>query len=227
MNDDRWALENFSGTARLFPLPNLVVFPHVVQPLHVFEPRYRELTADALAGDNLVAMALLQANRKPDDDPPPIHPIVCLGRIIANQVLDDGRYLLLLRGLSRARVVDELPATRPYRMAHLELIPDVLSLALPETQRIRRRLCDLIMPRFSGSEGDKQRLLELFDGELPLGPLLDCLCFQLPLMLERKQEMLEEPDIGARARALVAALNTLLTEGPTTPRKFPPEFSAN
>ena len=53
MNDDQHALANFAGTARLFPLPNLVLFPHVVQPLHVFEPRYRQLTADALAGDRL------------------------------------------------------------------------------------------------------------------------------------------------------------------------------
>src|SRR5436309_2528627 len=58
MNDDTWALETFTGTARLFPLPNLVLFPHVVQPLHVFEPRYRQMTADALAGDRLIAMAL-------------------------------------------------------------------------------------------------------------------------------------------------------------------------
>ncbi len=102
MNDDSWALENFSGTARVFPLPNLVLFPHVVQPLHIFEPRYRDMTADSLADDNLIAMALLQADWESTGlERPPIHKVVCLGRIVANQLLDDGRYLLLIRGLSR------------------------------------------------------------------------------------------------------------------------------
>jgi len=60
MNLDDEALAGFTGEARLFPLPNLVLFPHVVQPLHIFEPRYRQLTADALSGDRLIAMALFQ-----------------------------------------------------------------------------------------------------------------------------------------------------------------------
>ena len=60
MNDDAQALSKCAGMARLFPLPNMVLFPHVVQPLHVFEPRYRQMTADALAGDRLIAVTLLQ-----------------------------------------------------------------------------------------------------------------------------------------------------------------------
>jgi Lon protease-like protein len=225
MNDDSWALQNFSGTARLFPLPNLVLFPHVVQPLHVFEPCYRDLTTDALAGDNLIAMALLKPDWESDQgERPPIHPIVCLGRIVANQRLDDGRFLLLLRGLSRARVVKELDSERPYRTAKLELMPDVVTQSIKETQRIRHQLAEMILPRFSGSDEDKQRLKDLFEGEMPLGPLIDCLCFQLPLTVPRKQEMLEETDVGTRARTLVDALNTIASN---VPRKFPPEFSAN
>ena len=228
MNDDTWALENFAGTARLFPLPNIVMFPHVVQPLHIFEPRYREMTADALAGDNLIAMALLHPDWEAEQKgQPAIHPIVCLGRIIAHQVLEDGRYLLLLRGLTRARVVKELPSDHAYRTAHLELIPDVLTLSLKETQRIRQQLADLILPRFSGSDEDKQRLMELFEGEMPLGPLTDCLCFQLPLTVVRKQALLEEPDVGMRARTLVEALESFTPETGGVPRKFPPEFSPN
>src|SRR5262245_18080773 len=99
MNED---LENFSGTARLFPLSNLLLFPHAVQPAPVFAPRYRQLTADALAGDQLVTMALLQPGWEPDAAGlPPIFPVACLGRIIAHKELDDGRSILLLRGLSR------------------------------------------------------------------------------------------------------------------------------
>src|SRR5947208_17093988 len=102
MSDDPSPLADFSGTARLFPLPNLVLFPQVVQPLHVFEQRYRQMTADALAGDRLIAMALLRPGWEADyDGRPAIHPVACLGRVVADQRLDDGRYNLLLRGLAR------------------------------------------------------------------------------------------------------------------------------
>src|SRR5207253_4170439 len=101
MSEDTSPLANFAGVARLFPLPNLVLFPHVVQPLHVFEPRYREMTTDALAGDRLIATALLHPDWEAVyEGHPPIHPVACLGRIVADQRLDDGRFLLLLRGLA-------------------------------------------------------------------------------------------------------------------------------
>src|SRR5919198_1496235 len=118
MNDDQHALAKFAGTARLFPLPNLVLFPHVVQPLHVFEPRYRQMTAEALAGDRLIALVLLKPGCEEDyDGRPAIHPVACLGRVVAEQLLPDGRYNLLLRGLSRLRLGEELPAGKPFRTA--------------------------------------------------------------------------------------------------------------
>src|SRR5205823_14060123 len=102
MNDDEQALADFTGVARLFPLPNLVLFPHVVQPLHIFEPRYKQMMADALATDRLVAPVLLRPGWEDQyEDRPPIHPVACLGRVVAEQQLPDGRYNLLVRCLSR------------------------------------------------------------------------------------------------------------------------------
>src|SRR5262245_15464455 len=100
MSDDN-AINEFSGHVRLFPLPNLVLFPNVVQPLHIFEPRYREMTADALAGDRLIAIVLLQEGADESSNQAPIHSVACLGRIIADQAMSDGRYNLLLRGVRR------------------------------------------------------------------------------------------------------------------------------
>src|SRR5215467_7574945 len=120
MNEDLSSLENFGGTARLFPLPNLVLFPHVMQPLHIFEPRYRQMTADALAGDRLIALALLRPGWESDyDGKPAIYPVACLGRVVAEQRLDDGRYNILLRGLSRVRLVEELSQGKLYRTARV------------------------------------------------------------------------------------------------------------
>src|SRR5271166_1167351 len=99
---------DFGGTARLFPLPNLVLFPHVVQPLHIFEPRYRQLMSDALADDRLIAMALLQPGWESDyEERPAIYPGVCIGQIYKEEKLSDGRFNLLLHGAARAQVLNE------------------------------------------------------------------------------------------------------------------------
>src|SRR5438876_8293933 len=125
MNDDAQALSKFAGTARLFPLPNMVLFPHVVQPLHVFEPRYRQMTTDALAGDRLIALVLLQPGWEPDyASTPAVHAVGCVGKIVADQALPDGRFNLLLRGLSRIRVDHEIPHAKQYRLARVELLAE-------------------------------------------------------------------------------------------------------
>src|ERR1700681_1365913 len=115
MNDDSWVLQHFHGVARLFPLPNVVLFPHVIQPLLIFEPRYRQMTADALAGDRLISLALLRPGWEEDyEGRPAVHPIGCLGKIVADQHLDGGRYNLLLRGLRRVRLLGDVPTDRLY-----------------------------------------------------------------------------------------------------------------
>src|SRR5271155_3631888 len=83
---DLFPLAEFSGKARLFPLPNLVFFPQVMQPLHIFEPRYRQMTADALEEDRLIALVLPRPGwDKPYAGSPAIHSVACLGRILAEQ----------------------------------------------------------------------------------------------------------------------------------------------
>jgi Lon protease-like protein len=197
MNDDQNALASFPGTARLFPLPNLVLFPHVVQPLHVFEPRYRQLTADTLATDRLVAMP-------------------------------DGRYNLLVRGLSRLRIHGEEPSDRPYRVARAELLVDGPLPSLPEAKALRKELADKVLPRFAAGPPRKQ-LRDLFRGELPLGALCDILGFALPFPVEHKQALLELLDVTRRAARLLSLLDALVPSPVEVDpdRKFPPDFSAN
>ena len=87
---------------RLFPLPNLVLYPHVMQPLHIFEDRYREMLEDALAGDQLIAMAVLEPGWEDDyESRPPVAQYACLGKVVAHHRLKDGRYNVLLMGVQR------------------------------------------------------------------------------------------------------------------------------
>ena len=116
---------SFSGSVPLFPLPGTVLLPGGLLPLHVFEERYREMLRDALAGERLIGMAFLLPGYEQASDPenPPIEPTVCVGRIVVEQELPDGRFNMVLAGLRRARVVAE-DRSRPYRLAEVELIDD-------------------------------------------------------------------------------------------------------
>src|SRR5579862_5390507 len=92
----------------LFPLDNVVLFPNVFLPLHIFEPRYREMVADAVASDRLIGMVLLRPGWEADyEGRPPVYPTGCSGLITHVERLDDGRYNIVLRGLERFRVIEE------------------------------------------------------------------------------------------------------------------------
>jgi Lon protease-like protein len=229
MNDDQQALAQFGGSARLFPLPNLVLFPQVIQPLHVFEPRYRQLTADALAGDKLIALVLLKPGWENNyDGKPAMHSIGCLGRIVAEQALADGRYNLLLRGLSRMRIGPEIETDHPYRSARAKLLTDGPLPEVDTAMAMRRELSERVLPRFAATGTAHDQLRDLFQGELPLGPLCDVLSFALPLPAEEKQELLELLDVNVRARRLIEQIDALTPAAVAAgDRKFPPDFSSN
>lgn len=213
-----------SGIARLFPLPNLVLFPHVIQGLHVFEPRYRQMTADALGSDRRIAIVMLTAEDEEGYDVPSIESVACVGEIIWHEELPDGRYNLRLRGVSRARIVEEVPTDRLYRTARVELLPDVASADLAALSRVRRDLAGAVLPRFADDSPARQQLQELFDGEMTLGHVCDVLAYALPLAPATKQALLAEPQVERRAAAIADALRVSAAR---SDRPFPPPFSSN
>src|SRR3982751_6544809 len=121
----------------LFPLPNVVLFPNVFLPLHVFEPRYREMVADALASDRMIGMVLLRPGWDRDyEGRPPIFPIGCSGVMTHVERLNDGRYNIVLRGLERFRIVEE-DHERIYRRASVESLHERM-LGASERDDVRR-----------------------------------------------------------------------------------------
>jgi len=229
MTEDRTALENFDGITRLFPLPNLTFFPGAHQPLHIFEPRYREMMADALADDRLISLVLLETGWDQDyDEAPKLHPIACLGRVIADQLLPDGRYNLLLRGIARVRIIEELPGDKPYREARVEILLDQSTEDVPTLMALRTEMSELILPRIL-HEQLRTQLAELFTSEMPLGRVTDIIGFALPIPLNVKQEMLCELRVEHRARLLIEGFRSMLSVSgtPSISRRFPPGFSAN
>lgn len=227
MNDDSSFPDNFTGVVRLFPLPNVVLFPHVVQPLHIFEPRYRQMTADALDNDRLLAPALLHPGWEGAyESRPAIHAIVCVGKIVGDQCLSDGRYNLLLRGLSRARVLEEIKDDKPYRSARVEVLPDGVSPPKDLARALHKQLGEVVRPWFPVRGPALEQLQELLKSELPLAVLCDILGFAVPLAVAVKQRLLEERDVAERAHALIKHLRREPEQTPAVP-KFPPGFSTN
>src|SRR5437660_12571644 len=115
MSDSTGAKPVLPAVVPLFPLPNTVLFPHAVLPLHIVEERYKKMTIDALAGDRQIAMALLRPGWEKDYyGRAAIEPTVCVGTIVSHESLADGEYNFLLQGRTRARVIREV-VDQPYR----------------------------------------------------------------------------------------------------------------
>lgn len=219
-----------SSTARLFPLPNLVLFPHVVQPLHIFEPRYCALLAAAMADDNRIAMALLEPGWEGDYlQRPPIVPTVCVGRVVSHTREGDDRHNILLLGLRRARVVRELPPAHAYREAEVHLLDDWYGdVTKQERQRLKQRLAAGFRGHLPQNSLVQEQYERLIASDVPLGVLTDIMAFSLDLSLRDKRDLLEDLNVERRAAKLLQHLPAgTPADGSSTGRPFPPPFSAN
>lgn len=222
----------FEGRARLFPLPDLVLFPHVMQPLHIFEPRYREMVRDALASDRLIATARLQPGWEIEyDQRPPIAPVACLGKIVTEHRLDDGRFNILLLGVRRVQIVRELETTGTFRVAEVEILHDRVSKAEREKRRaLRERLLSTVEGSLPLGKGATNTISALLEEHVPLGVLVDLIAFTADLKPHFKQELLAETNVVARAEAVLQRLSQSRGRQRSWPNplgQFPPPFSAN
>lgn len=231
-DDNLFSAKGFGGVIRLFPLPNLVLFPHVMQPLHIFEPRYQEMFRDAMAGDRLIAMALLKPGWEADyEGRPPVYPMACLGRVAAHHRLADGSYNLLLSGLSRVEIVRELPAVKPFREAEARLREDFYPAVGPEAANdVRRRFHEAVQKVLPDLVKVHGQVAPLAEGGAALGVLTDLVGYMLDIPLSDKQALLAEPNVYRRAELLIAHLARAAQDtspGSAGAMGFPPAFSEN
>jgi len=186
----------------IFPLPNVVLFPNVFLPLHIFEPRYREMTADALKGDRIIGMALLRPGWEGSyEGRPPIYDVGCAGLITHAEKLDDGRYNLVLRGMQKFRVLHE-DYRRSYRRAEVHAIHEALTDADRDVMRSeRRRLELLLVPQPEGRGVDTKMPPSMPDEEL-----INALAQYLDLEVVERQALLERDGLVDRCRSLIELL---------------------
>jgi Lon protease-like protein len=184
----------------IFPLPEVVLFPGVDRPLVIYEPRYREMVADALKGDHMIGMVLLRPGFEKDyDGRPPIYAVGCAGRIVESEQLPDGRYIILLRGLTTFRVVSE-DQRKPYRLARVETIPDGLkSEDLAPLSALRERLAKLLVLVLPPD-------VDPPDPSMSDTEFVNLVAQALQMPEPDRQDLLERDSVLARARTLVERL---------------------
>lgn len=235
--------EDFTGRVRLFPLPDLVVFPHAMQPLHIFEPRYCDMLSESLATDRLIAMATLVGGPPPTAvDDPAVHPTVCIGKIVSHVETEEGGHNILLIGSRRAKILRQLPTSRSFRMADVEVEVDFQPVGDASQQReFKRAVLEAFAKVIPPSATVQHNLHELMAGQMGLGPITDIIAYTLPLPVEAKLALLAEANVSERARLLVQVLGerypagalagpgSSLTLAGSQPGSggFPPRFSRN
>lgn len=191
---------------KVFPLPSAVLFPHTALPLHIFEPRYREMIRDALDGDKVVALCDLQPGWEGDyQGRPPMKPIGCAGMIVWSEELPDGRYNLILHGVSRYRMQEELPPDHAYRQIRAELISERPYDGSLEEQ-VRQEILE-IASRVSHEVG--QNLAQLAAHHSG-GALADVVASSLVPEVEKRQEILAELDPAKRLRLVLDGVGELI-----------------
>ncbi len=185
----------------VFPLPNMVLFPNALLPLHIFEPRYRAMVNDSYPKPAKIVMARLLEPESADGAPAKIASLCTVAEILECEQFPDGRKNLLVRGEARVRI-DELPFLAPYRRARLTVVKDVGHVsegsrsALVASAAAFAKAIQRVDPRFS---------LRL-PSELTGDALVDICAYQLVVDPDVRQELLEEPRVSVRAERVIAEI---------------------
>ena len=205
----------FPTQAPLFPIPECSLFPGQVLPLHVFEPRYRQMACDALAGDRVIAVAALSPGYEPDYFTPhaPIYPVVGVGRIESCVRYPDGRLDMLLRGTWRARVVTE-SHVRPYRVADLVRIESCRDLPLRRAGAVSTGLLEALQRALLADGRFSPCVRAALDEVHSLSEATDVIAAAMPKSAETAQLLLGEAHVVRRAHLLTEVLNALVAAAP-------------
>lgn len=192
---------NFGRPMPLFPLEAVSLVPHAVLPLHIFEPRYRQMAGEALDGPGQIAMAVYDEESAPDEHlRPALRAAVCVGQIMQHHQLADGRYNIALHGVCRARIISELPPDedRAYRLAYLEPV-GLEDVAEQELAAPKDRLLEMLTHKPLTDLRDADAVVRhLRDGEVPTSAVLELVTFSMLTDAELRYRLLEEGDVRKR-----------------------------
>jgi uncharacterized protein len=198
----------------LFPLPNVVLFPSTLLPLHIFEPRYRAMVTDALDGERMIGMVMLRPGWEPHyEEAPPVYPVGCAGFITHAEKLADGRYNIILRGTEKFRIQDERAGRQGiegYRVARIESIAETISGHSPAVEQARHRLERLLARKLHKRDDD------FIPKGIPDADLVHAIAQHLEPL--EKQALLECNGLLSRCETLIELLEMRMMSASGTSR---------
>lgn len=191
----------------IFPLPRAHLFPGALLPLHVFEPRYRALVRDALAGDGHLAIAELQPGYEADyEGRPPVYPVCGAGELTWHEPLPDGRFNILVRGVARVRIELEHPPERAYRVVRARVLADLAPADARALDAGRTALEALVRRLAAGVPEGREALEQLLADSAAPARLADAVTAALVRDPAERRRLLEERDVARRLDRVLAAL---------------------
>src|SRR5580704_10233439 len=200
-------LTGFTGVVPIFPLPNVVLFPYTALPLRIFEERYKRMIETAIADQRLVAMALLKPGWEPHyEKRPAVHEMVCLGRITADERFESGEFNIVVTGIHRGVITEELQTDLPYRTAQLELYRDFYSIDPLVNRDVRHHELLLNFRKLFPKSRADSLFSQVLEADIPLGVTCDLLASAVSLKLSDRQMLLEELDVDSRSDLLLAKI---------------------
>ncbi len=201
----------------IFPLSNVVLFPGVQTPLHLFEPRYCQMAEHVLGGDRHIGMVVVPPEHAAEmHGDPPVYPVGCAGTIGQSQRLRDGRFNVVLIGTHRFRITSEppRPADRLYRVAQVETLEDPFEPAEQgRVAELRQRIIELVAELLPRAEpGREERIApQLFHGVDDVG-FVNSLSNAFSFEPTEKQGLLEASSIPERFERLEGLLSFRLAQ---------------
>jgi uncharacterized protein len=190
----------------LFPLPDAVLFPHALLPLHIFEERYRAMTRDILAGERFLAMGLIAERASPADERPAVEPVAGVGEVVMAHELPDGRFNLVVRGHARVRIDEELASDRPYRLVSATVLPDLPVADPRELSDAEQSLRALIGQLADAIPEGGEPLRQIVAGLETPAALANVAAAELIADLGARQRLLETRDVAKRLERVTAEI---------------------
>lgn len=195
---------NFTRAMPLFPLDTAVLLPQQVLPLHIFEERYRQMIGRALDGSGQIAMGVFRGHRWKQEyhERPPVRPAVCVGQIVQHEQLPDGRFHILLQGICRAKVVEEVEPDPGMLFRRVMLQPvGVGEVDEDELDSLRDWLDDALSESPLTQMTAAKTVLDYVRNEsIPTSALLELVSFTMTSSGELRYRLLAEGDAARRAR---------------------------
>lgn len=213
MLDDQTVQVNFGRPVPIFPLVRVTLLPQQVLPLHIFEPRYKQMISESLDGSGQIAMAVFRGRKWKLDyhGKPPIMPAVCVGQIVQHEKLSDDRYNVLIQGVCRARITNEMPGDgeRLFRLAMLEPV-GVDDAGDVELDEVREHMEHMLTTGELSRLATAETILEYVrNDDVPTHALLELVSFALVTDDRLRYRLLAEPDVQTRADMLLGELGHL------------------